>query len=103
MPTKNLKLSLPKKIWEIINKDLKSLGNTESQRIQNIITSSIILKRYNTCSQDQYQNIQDEVDTIVDMMTTTLELLEEKKIISPEKWKDRMYEKVMKDVDNFNP
>jgi len=103
MPTKIIKLSFSKEIWEIINKDLKLLGNTESQRIQNLITSSLILKNYDSRSQGQYQNINYEVDALGDMMTTTLEILDEKKIITAEKWKDRMHEKVMKAVDNFNP
>ena len=103
MPTKSLKLSFPKEIWQIINNQLKWSGNTESQRIQNIITSSLILKSYNECSQDQCQNIKYEIDTLGDMMSTTLELLEENKIISVDKWKDRMHDKVMKTIDNFNP
>jgi hypothetical protein len=31
MDTKDLKLSFPKGVWEIIDKDLAWLGNTESE------------------------------------------------------------------------
>ena len=41
METKNLTLSLPRSIWEIINKDLSELGNNESERIQNIVICSL--------------------------------------------------------------
>ncbi len=44
MEAKTLKISLPKDIWNIINKDLDWLGNTESERIQNIVISSVFQK-----------------------------------------------------------
>ena len=46
METKNITISLPKKILEIINKDFDYIGNTDSERIQNIIISSIFLNNY---------------------------------------------------------
>lgn len=54
-------------------------------------------------NKDKFQDIEDSLDILEHMISTTIELLTEKKIISADEWKDRMYEKVMKDVDNFNP
>jgi len=54
-------------------------------------------------NKDEIQDISDSLDILEHMISTTLELLTEKKIISSDEWKERMYEKVMKDVDNFNP
>ena len=44
MEAKTLKISLPKDVLDTINKDLELLGNTESERIQNIVISSVFQK-----------------------------------------------------------
>jgi len=37
METKNLTLSLPKRVWDIIEIDFMGLGDTEAERIQHIV------------------------------------------------------------------
>jgi len=54
-------------------------------------------------NKDEFQNIKDNLDILEHMISSTLELLTEKKIISSDEWKDRMYKKVLKDVNDFNP
>jgi hypothetical protein len=44
METKTLKISLPKNVLDTINKDLELLGDTESERIQNVVISSVFQK-----------------------------------------------------------
>jgi metal-responsive CopG/Arc/MetJ family transcriptional regulator len=50
MEAKTLKISLPKDVLDTIDKDLELLRNTESERIQNIVISSILLNSYKTNS-----------------------------------------------------
>ena len=97
MKNKNLKLSFPKGIWEIINKDLCWLGNTESERIQNMVISSIFLQRYNTNSEKYtgYSDITDHIDVLHDMISSTNQLLEEKNTISSAEWNDIMQKNIM--------
>jgi len=52
-------------------------------------------------NKDEFEDIKDNLDILEYMISSTIELLTEKKIISSDEWKDRMYEKVMKDVDNL--
>lgn len=75
MPTKHLKLSLPKKIWGIIDKDLNWLGNNESQKIQNIIISSIMVKN-NTLKLDiqEIQQIKENIGVIEDVISMIIDL-----------------------------
>ena len=75
-----LKISLPKDVLDTINKDLELSGNTESERIQNIVISSVFLNSYNkksdkhTC--DDYNN---DLHVLEYMIHSIVELLEDKK------------------------
>ena len=92
METKNLTLSLPKSIWEIINKDLSELGNNESERIQNIVICSLStnkdFSKYNKGY--NYAEIHELMDILEDMIFNTVKLLEEKNIITVFEWNERM-------------
>jgi hypothetical protein len=70
-------------VWEIIDIDLAWLGNTESERIQNIVIFSILLNSYKTNSDkhacDDYKY---NLDVLEYMIPSAVELLEEKKMIS---------------------
>lgn len=75
METKNISLSLPKKILEIINKDFDFIGNTESERIQNIIISSIFLQKQITNSNKQeIRQIKDNINVIEDIISSIIHL-----------------------------
>ncbi|MGB9169008.1 MAG: hypothetical protein WCB31_08790 [Nitrososphaeraceae archaeon] len=91
MEAKTLKISLPKGVWEVINKDLGWLGNTESEIIQNIVISSIFLNSYDTNSDkhacDEYNN---DLHVLEYMIDSIVELLEDKKIISSKEWRERV-------------
>lgn len=76
MPTRTLKISLPKHIWQIINQDLIWLGNSESERIKNILISSILLKNHNTSFSDktEIQQIKENINVIEDVISTIIDL-----------------------------
>ena len=46
METKNLTLSLSKRVWEILEIDFAGLGDTEVERIQNIVIFLLSNKDY---------------------------------------------------------
>jgi hypothetical protein len=75
MPTKNLQISLPNKVWEIIDKDLNLMGATKSERIQNIIISSILVKN-NTLKTDlqEIQQIRENIGVIEDVISMIIDL-----------------------------
>ena len=97
MDTKDLKLSFQKGVWGIIDIDLAWLGNTESERIQNIVISSILSNSYKTNSDkhacDDYKY---NLDVLEYMTSSAVELLEEKKMISSKEWRERMQLKIFK-------
>ncbi len=84
-------ISHPKDVLDTINKDLELLGNTESERIQNIVISSIFLNSYKTNSDKHtcpdYNN---DLHVLEYMIDSIVELLEDKKIISSKEWRERV-------------
>ena len=75
MEPKNITLSLPKKIFEIINKDYDYIGNTESERIQNIIISSIFLQKQNINSdKHEIRQIKDNINVIENVVSSIIDL-----------------------------
>ncbi len=77
MITKNLTLSLPKRVWEILEIDFAGLGDTEGERIQNIVIFLLSNKDYFVHSNKVhgYAEIHDNMDILEDMILTTVELL----------------------------
>jgi hypothetical protein len=84
MITKNLTLSLPKRVWEILEIDFAGLGDTQAERIQNIVMFLLSTKDYfqNSNKLHDYASIHDGMDILEDMILSTVELLEEKNIIT---------------------
>jgi len=80
METKNLTISLPKRVWEILEIDFAGLGDTEAERIQNIVIFLLSNKDYfqNSNKVHDYADIHDNMDILEDMIVTIVELLEEK-------------------------
>ena len=80
METKNLTLSLPKRVWEIIDIDFAGLGDTEAERIQHIVMFLLSNKDYfqNSNKLHDYAGIHDIMDILELMILSTVELLEEK-------------------------
>jgi len=80
METKNLTISLPKRVWEILEIDFAGLGDTEAERIQNIVIFLLSNKDYfqNSNKLHDYADIHDNMDILEDMIVTIVELLEEK-------------------------
>ncbi len=91
MEAKTLKISLPKDVLDTINKDLELSGNTESERIQNIVISSVFPNSYRTNSDKHtcpdYNN---DLHVLEYMIVSIVELLEDKKIISSKEWRERV-------------
>ena len=96
METKNLTISLPKRVWEIIDIDFAGLGDTEAERIQHIVMFLLSNKDYfqNSNKLHDYADIYDNMDILELMILSTVELLEEKNIITDMEWKERMEVKV---------
>ncbi|HEU4482408.1 MAG TPA: hypothetical protein VFR65_05090 [Nitrososphaeraceae archaeon] len=46
METKNLTISLPKRVWEIIDIDFVGLGDTQGERIQHIVMLLLGSKKF---------------------------------------------------------
>ena len=95
METKNLTLSLPKRVWEIIDIDFAGLGDTQAERIQHIVMFLLSNKDYfqNSNKLHDYNDIHDNMDILEYMILSTVELLEEKNIITDMEWKERMENK----------
>ena len=83
MESKNLTLSLPKRVWEILEIDFAGLGDTETERIQNIVIFLLSNKDYFVHSNKvhDYADIHDNMNILEDMIVTIVELLEEKNIL----------------------
>ena len=96
METKNLTISLPKRVWEILEIDFAGLGDTEAERIQHIVMFLLSNKDYfhNSNKLHDYTDIYDNMDILEYMILSTVELLEEKNIITYMEWKERMGMKV---------
>ena len=73
-------ISLPKRVWEILEIDFAGLGDTEAERIQNIVIFLLSNKDYfqNSNKVHDYADIHDNMDILEDMIVTIVELLEEK-------------------------
>ena len=95
METKNLTISLPKRVWEIIDIDFAGLGDTEAERIQHIVMFLLSNKDYfqNSNKLHDYADIYYNMDILELMILSTVELLE-KNIITYMEWKERMGMKV---------
>lgn len=92
METKNLTISLPKRVWNIIDIDFAGLGDTQAERIQHIVMFLLSNKDYfqNSNKLHDYAAIHDNLDILEYMILSTVELLEEKNIITDMEWKERM-------------
>jgi len=75
METKNLTISLPKRVWEILEIDFAGLGDTEAERIQNIVIFLLSNKDYfqNSNKLHDYADIHDNMDILEDMIVTIVE------------------------------
>ena len=75
MEAKTLKISLPKDVLDTIDKDLELSGNTESERIQNIVISSVFQKNYDLKSiKDKFQHIKLRIRAIENVISIILDL-----------------------------
>ena len=92
MQTKNLTLSLPERVWEIIEIDFAGLGDTQAERIQHIVMFLLSTKDYfqNSNKLHDYASIHENLDILEYKILITVELLKEKNIITDIEWKERM-------------
>ena len=92
METKNLTISLPKRVWEIIEIDFAGLGDTQAERIQHIVMFLLSNKDYFVHSNKlhDYADIHGIMDILEFMILSTVELLKEKNIITDIEWKERV-------------
>jgi hypothetical protein len=92
-------VTLPKGVWRIIDELKGTLGEGDSEVIRNIVIAhlsdkGILLPSYNikgTASQAL-----EEIQTYDMMLTTLVELLEDKGIIKYDEWEKRIRTKIQK-------
>lgn len=95
MEAKTLKISLPKDVLDTINNDLDWLGNTESERIQNVVISSIFINSYKKKSDKHTcRDYNNDLHVLEYMIDSVVELLEDKKIITFKEWRERVQQTI---------
>jgi DNA-binding MarR family transcriptional regulator len=91
-------VTLPEGVWEVIDKQLKGkIGNGDSEVIRNIVLSYLIERGYllkpesKPTSMDQ---IAGELDIHDSMITSLVEMLEEKGQLKYSEWENRLKKKI---------
>jgi DNA-binding MarR family transcriptional regulator len=91
-------VSLPEGVWQVIDEQLKGkIGNGDSEVIRNIVLSYLIERGYllkpqgKPASMDQ---IAGELDIYDSMITSLVEVLEEKGQIKYSEWENRLKKKI---------
>jgi hypothetical protein len=92
-------VTLPEGIWKVIDEQLKGkIGNGDSEVIRNIVTAYLLERGYllpskvKSASTDQ---IAGELDIHDAMITSLVEMLEQKGILTQEEWEKKI-EKTIK-------
>lgn len=104
MVNKLVNLELPQEVWEIINKEFKLKGESDSEILFNIIKNHLAQHGYypDADSLQQGYGLKDILDIHEDMIITLLDLLERKGLITHKEWTQIMQERVSKNTESFN-
>lgn len=94
-------VSLPDGVWTIIDKELKgTIGDGDSEVIRNIVVSHLTEKGYlmkPKGARVEVEQIAGEIDMHDNMITSLVELLEEKGQVNYAEWERRVKKKITED------
>ena len=104
MSKRHVEIGLPAKVWEIIDTQFKLNGESDSEILSKIIKNHLASNGYypDVDSLQQGYGLKDIVDIHQDMITTLLDLLEIKGLITPKEWTNIMQERIRKNTESFN-
>ena len=99
MVNKLLNLELPQEVWDIIDKEFKLNGESDSEILCNIIRNHLAEHGFhaNIHSITHGHGIKDFIDIHQAMIDSIIELLENKKVATYQEWAKIMEQKVMKE------
>jgi hypothetical protein len=104
MSKRQVEITLPAKVWEIIETQFKSKGESDSEILSNIVKNHLASNGYypDTDSLQQGYGLKDIVDIHQDMIITLLDLLERKGLITHKEWIHIMQDRIKKNTESFN-
>lgn len=92
-------VSLPEGVWEVIDKQLKGkIGNGDSEVIRNIVLSYLMERGYLLKPKEKPASIDQiagELDIHDSMITSLVEVLERKGVLTQEEWEQNIKKKVV--------
>ena len=100
MVNKLVNLELPQEVWEIINKEFKLKGESDSKILGNIIKNHLAQNGYypDADSLIHGNGLKDIVDIIDDKIMSVVELLEKKDVATFQEWNEVMQERIIKNA-----
>ena len=104
MVNKLVNLELPQEVWEIINKEFKLKGETDSEILSNIIKNHLTQNGYypDADSLIHGNGLKDMVDVIDDKVMSVIEILERHGLTTSQEFKEIMQERIIKNARSFN-
>jgi hypothetical protein len=102
MKNRSIKIDLPVELWEIIDKEFKLNGETDSEILVNIIRGHLAEHGYyqDINSFMQGVGVKDYLDSYYTMIMSIVELLEKKGISTYQEWAEIMQKRIIKSTDD---
>jgi metal-responsive CopG/Arc/MetJ family transcriptional regulator len=100
---KRILVSLPDGAWKIIEKKLKGkLGAKESELVRNIVIAYLSEKGYfeeekNSMTDKKIKEIKEDVETLENMFSALVDILEKKKVISDRELDEQIKKKIVEE------
>ena len=103
MVNKLVNLELPQEVWEIIDKQFRLNGESDSEILGNIIKNHLAQNGYypDADSLIHGNGLKDIVDIIDDKIMSVVELLEKKDVATLQEWNEVMHERIIKNAGSF--
>ncbi|GIU71304.1 MAG: hypothetical protein KatS3mg003_0783 [Candidatus Nitrosocaldaceae archaeon] len=98
--TRRVYVSLPDGIWDILDKDFKNrIGESDSEVIRNIVIAYLSDRGYfiNEKGQPIAEDLFTKLEVVDKMVTSLIEILEEKGSITYHEWEKRLEKKIAED------
>ena len=104
MVNKLVNLELPQEVWEIINREFKLKGESDSEILGNIIKNHLAQNGYypDVDSLIHGNGLKDIVDVIDDKVMSVIEILERNGLTTSQEFKEIMQERIIKNARSFN-
>jgi hypothetical protein len=102
MKNRSIKVDLPVELWEIIDKEFKLNGETDSEILVNIRRGHLAEHGYyqDINSFMQGDGVRDYLDSHYTMIRSIVELLEKKGINTYQEWAEIMQKRIIKSTDD---